>query len=61
MERITDSERKAILKKFPEAWIMGTKHHSYLEGYEDSYIFGFLRSIRGERKKHKPKPARKEV
>lgn len=60
MERITDSERKAILKKYPDAWLKGTKHHVYLSGYEDSYIFDFLRSIRAEGQRLKPRPARKD-
>lgn len=59
MERITNSERKAILKKYPDAWLKSTKHHAYLTGYEDSYIFNFLRSLRAG-DQQKPKPTRKD-
>lgn len=59
MVRISDSERKAILKKYPDAWIVGTKHHTMLSGYETSYAMNYLRALRGEDQQI-PKPSRKD-
>ena len=59
MVRITDSDRKAILKKYPDAWIISTKHHAFLTGYEDSFAFRLLLHLRGE-DQQKPTPARKD-
>lgn len=58
MIKISDSERKAILKKYPDAWIVSTKHHAMLTGYADSRAMVYLRSLRGEDKKQRPRPAR---
>lgn len=58
MIRISDSERKAILARYPDAWITATKHHSMLSGYADSRAMVYLRSLRGEDKKQRPRPAR---
>ena len=60
MVRITDSERKAILKKYPDAWLVGTKYHTMLSGYETSYAMNYLRELRGEKTKQKTKPDRKD-
>lgn len=58
MIRITDSERKAILKKYPDAWLTGTKHHTMLSGHEDTFTFRLVRSLRGE--EQKPRPAQRD-
>lgn len=60
MVRISDSERKAILKKYPDAWIVGTKHHTMLSGYETSYAMNYLRALRGEDQQQKPQSTRKD-
>lgn len=60
MIRITASEQKAILKKYPDAWIKATRNHAYLAGYETSYAMNYLRELRGEDQRQKPKPARKD-
>ena len=60
MVRITDSERKAILKRYPDAWLKGTKHHTYLAGYESSYAMTYLQRLREREQRQKSKPARKD-
>lgn len=60
MIRITDSERKAILKKYPDAWLKSTKHHVYLTGYETSYAINYLKELRRGKPQQRPKPARKD-
>lgn len=60
MERLSDSEQKAILKRYPDAWIKATKNHAYLAGYETSFAFRFLRELRGENRRQKPIPKRKQ-
>lgn len=60
MVRITDSERKAILKRYPDAWLKGTKHHTYLAGRGDSLAYQLLRELRRGKPQQKPKPARKD-
>ncbi len=60
MIRITDSEQKAILKKYPDSWIVSTRHHAFLAGYDTSYAMNYLRTLRGEDQQQKPKPARKD-
>ena len=60
MERLSDSEQKAILKRYPDAWIKATKNHAYLAGYETSFAFQLLRELRNGKPRQKPKPARKD-
>ena len=60
MERLSDSEQKAILKRYPDAWIKATKNHAYLAGYESSYAMNYLRALRGEDQQQKPQSTRKD-
>jgi hypothetical protein len=59
MIRISESERKAILKKYPDAWLKSTKHHTYLTGYESSFTVNYLKELRRGKPQQKPKPAHK--
>ena len=57
---ISDAERKAILKKYPNAWIVRTRHHAMLSGYDTSYAMNYLRELRGEKPIQKTKSNRKD-
>ena len=59
MVRISESERKTILARYPDAWTVGTKHHTYLTGYETSYAMNYLRELRGRKPKQKATSALK--
>ena len=48
MKMISKSEREEILARYPDAWIVSAKHHSYLMGHDDSAWGIFLRRLRGE-------------
>ena len=44
---ISNDERKAIEKRFPEAEIVSTRHHSFLIDREQVETLQFLHSLRG--------------
>ncbi len=47
MVRITKSERKAILTRYPDAWIFCTRHHAFLAGYDTAPPSRYLDKLRG--------------
>ena len=43
---ITDSERKALLERYPKALIVSTKHHAFLAGYDTAPHAQYLQRLR---------------